>query len=99
MIVEYLRYHIDAARQADFIAAWREAEGPLRASPFALSLDMAQCVKDPTQFILRIEWTSAEDHMQGFRGSAEFRAFLAHVRPYIGDIAEMRHYARLIPQG
>ena len=48
------------------------------------------------QFILRIEWTSAEDHMQKFRKSEEFRAFFAHIRPYLKDISEMRHYERVI---
>ena len=57
---------------------------------------MCQCVENPSQFILRIEWSSAEDHLKGFRGSPEFRAFFAHVRPYVNDIAEMRHYERLV---
>ena len=30
--------------------------------------------------------------MQGFRRSAEFQRFLGHVRSFVGDIAEMRHY-------
>ncbi len=42
--------------------------------------------------MLRIEWDSAEGHLQGFRSSPEFREFFANVRPYVGAIAEMRHY-------
>ena len=30
--------------------------------------------------------------MQGFRKGAHFPAFLAAIRPFIGEIAEMRHY-------
>lgn len=30
--------------------------------------------------------------MQGFRGSAEFRAFFAAIKPYVEQITEMRHY-------
>jgi hypothetical protein len=47
----------------------------------------------PSSFVLRIEWDSAEGHLQGFRRSPEFAPFLAAVRPFIGDIREMRHYA------
>ena len=36
------------------------------------------------QFILRIEWTSADGHMQGFRKSPQFPPFLAAIRPFIG---------------
>ena len=95
MIVEYLRYEIDEARRERFVADYRAASGPLMASPHALSFDMCQCVEDPGQFILRIEWTSAEDHMNGFRGSDNFRAFFGHIKPYVKDIVEMRHYAPL----
>ena len=56
---------------------------------------MARCVEEPSEFILRIEWPSAEAHMQEFRGSPAFRAFFAHVRPFVGDIREMRHYEPL----
>ena len=34
-----------------------------------------------------------EAHLHGFRRGPAFPAFLAAIRPYIGDIAEMRHYA------
>jgi hypothetical protein len=43
---------------------------------------------------LRIEWDSVDGHMQGFRSSPEFRTFFAAIRPYIGDIQEMRHYEK-----
>ena len=95
MIVEYLRYQIDSDRQEAFIAAYQAAKEPLLASPYALSFDICQCVEDPGEFILRIEWTSAEDHLQRFRGSDDFRALFAHIRPYLDDIVEMRHYERL----
>ena len=44
--------------------------------------------------VLRITWTSAEDHLQGFRGGDRFPEFLAAIRSYVGDIEEMRHYER-----
>jgi heme-degrading monooxygenase HmoA len=95
MIVEYLRYQIDATRQEKFIADYKAASVPLLASPYAQSLDIAQCVEDPTQFILRIEWISAEDHLNGFRGSQNFKDFFVHIKPYLADIVEMRHYQAL----
>jgi quinol monooxygenase YgiN len=94
MIVEYLRYDIDETRQDAFIAAYKAAALPLLASPYAASFDMCRCVEDPSQFILRIEWTSAEDHMKGFRESHHFKEFFDHVTPFLKDIREMRHYDR-----
>jgi hypothetical protein len=43
--------------------------------------------------VLRIEWDSADGHMQGFRRSPQFREFLPHIQPYIKQILEMRHYS------
>jgi len=92
MIVEYLRYTIDDARQAQFIADYKNASTPLQESPHCEAYEFCQCVEDPSQFIIRIQWTSAEDHLQKFRGGKEFKAFFPHIKPYLDDIDEMRHY-------
>ena len=95
MTLEYIRYEIPESQRAAFIAAYAAAKGPLMASPYSRAFDLCQCAEDPGQFILRIEWTSAEDHMERFRGSAEFRTFFAHIKPFLRNILEMRHYKRI----
>lgn len=95
MIVEYLRYTIDEPRQASFISDYKNASIPLQQSAFCEQYEFCQCVEDPSKFTIRIQWTSAEDHMQRFRGSEEFKAFFPYIKPYLGDIDEMRHYEAL----
>ncbi len=56
--------------------------------------ELTQCAQDATQFILRIDWVSAEAHMEGFRRGPNFPSFLALIRPFISEIAEMRHYEK-----
>ena len=92
MIVEYLRYTVPVDRQSDFVRDYVAAREPLLRSPYARAFEICRCTEDPSRFILRIEWTSAEDHLKGFRGSPEFREFFTHVQPYVGLIDEMRHY-------
>jgi quinol monooxygenase YgiN len=92
MIVEYIRYAIADDRRTAFESAYAEAQTSLATSPHCLGWELARCSEDPGQYVLRIEWDSAEGHMQGFRQSAEFRGFFAAIRPYVGDIQEMRHY-------
>jgi quinol monooxygenase YgiN len=92
VIVEYIRYTIPAERRDAFERGYAEASAALAASPHCLAYDLARCVEDPTQYVLRIDWDSADGHMQGFRRSPEFRTFFAAVRPFVSDIAEMRHY-------
>ena len=92
MIVEYVRYTLAPERREAFEAAYGAAQASLAASPHCLAWELTRCSEDPGQYTLRIEWDSSEGHLQGFRRSAEFGAFFAAVRPFVGDIQEMRHY-------
>ncbi len=92
MVVEYIRYKISSERQEDFIEAYSRASKQLDSSEHCLGYELTQCEEEPESFILRIEWTSTDDHLNGFRKSQDFMAFLNQVRPFFNDIAEMNHY-------
>ena len=99
MIVEYIRYKIPPAEAARFEQDYVEAARSLDASAHCLGYELACCLDEPGSYILRIEWDSVEGHMQGFRGSAGFRAFFAAIKPYVEMIEEMRHYRTTTVQG
>jgi quinol monooxygenase YgiN len=92
VIVEYIRYNIDEARRNAFEKAYVQAGQSLTASTHCLSYELSRCTEDARQYILRIEWDSADGHMKGFRSSPEFKTFFAAIQPYVKDIEEMRHY-------
>jgi quinol monooxygenase YgiN len=92
MIVEYVRYRIAEERRGGFEAAYARAAVPLVASAHCLRYELSRCLEDPSYYVLRIEWDSLDGHLEGFRRSPEFRDFLGQIRPYVGDIEEMRHY-------
>ena len=92
MIVEYIRYSIDAARAEAFEEGYRHAAESLDASEHCERYEVSRCSEDPTSYVVRIEWDSAEGHLAGFRQSPEFRTFFEAVRPFVNDIEEMRHY-------
>ena len=94
MTIEYIRYRIPTEQQEEFEGACTKAQQSLKDSPHCHGYELARCVEEPECYILRIEWDSVEGHMQGFRQSAEFREFFTHVRPFIPQIEEMRHYDR-----
>jgi quinol monooxygenase YgiN len=93
MIIEYIRYEIADADTDAFMNGYEAARASLDASRHCLAYELSRCTEEPTSFILRIEWDSAEGHLQGFRKAPEFASFLAPVRPFINHIREMRHYA------
>lgn len=90
--VEYIRYRIPHERAGEFLDAYRAASTPLKASEYCLGYDLTQCVEEPDRFILRIRWTSVDDHLEKFRRSTQFRTFLSHIAPFVRDIEEMQHY-------
>jgi len=92
MIVEYLRYKIAEAQRAAFEAAYEKAQSSLQASSHCLGYELSHCVEESGCYILRIEWDSIDGHLKGFRSSPEFQSFFAHVRPFVNNIEEMRHY-------
>jgi len=94
MIVEYIRYTIPEDQADDFLAAYATAAAALDAAPECLSYELSRGHEEPERWILRIEWTSAADHEQGFRGGPHFPAFFAAIRPFVDQIDEMKHYER-----
>ena len=92
MIVEYIRYQIPENLSTEFEMAYEEAKEKLLRSEFCHHYEISRCVEKPESYIIRIEWNSIDDHMQGFRNSQEFKEFFVHVRPFFEQIEEMHHY-------
>jgi quinol monooxygenase YgiN len=92
MTVEYIRYELATHTPDDLMKAYADAFPHLEAAPECISYELSQCDEAPQSVILRIEWTSVDDHMNGFRRGPHFPPFLAAIRAFIPEIAEMRHY-------
>ena len=92
--VEYIRYRVPAGSSAEFEAAYARAAVELAAAEQCVEFELARCDEEPSAYILRIVWTSASDHLTGFRGGERFPGFFAAIGPYVSNIEEMRHYTR-----
>ena len=92
MIPEYIRYELKAHSPQELVAAYDAAGEHLRAAPECLGYELCQCADVEDIFILRIDWRSGRDHLEGFRKGPHFPPFLDHIRPFIGEMVEMRHY-------
>ena len=96
MVVEYIRYRVDADRREEFERAYSKAAASLEVSSHCLAYEIARGVEDAQAYVVRIEWDSVEGHEQGFRKSVEFGDFFSAVKPFFDDIEEMRHYETLL---
>ncbi|WP_229070098.1 group II truncated hemoglobin [Actinoplanes sp. DH11] len=91
MTLEYIRYRIPGDTDA-FEQAYARAARFLARAPQCVDYELSRCADEPGTYILRITWTSPEDHLKGFRGGDLFPGFLAEIRPWVEAIDEMRHY-------
>ncbi|MCB1955942.1 MAG: antibiotic biosynthesis monooxygenase [Rhodocyclaceae bacterium] len=92
MIVEYIRYSLGTHTPGELMEAYAAAGAFLSAAPECLGFELTQCAEDAQAFVLRIEWTSADGHLLGFRKGPHFPPFLAAIRAFVPEISEMRHY-------
>ena len=92
MLVEYTRYRIGKDRQQAFEEAYGKAQKYLQDSPHCVKYELSHCEEEPERFVLRIEWVSVDEHLQGFRHEADFKDFFALVQPFFSNIEEMQHY-------
>ena len=93
MTIEYIRYDLVAHEAEEFLHAYGVAAEALRAAPECMAFELARCEEAPRSFVLRIEWQSTAAHLQGFRKGPHLPPFLAAIKPFVGEIAEMRHYS------
>lgn len=96
MIIEYIRYRIATDKQQQFIDAIESACKILADYPDCLNYELTHCEEDKENFIWRIEWTSVDKHLNGFRKSKEFEHFFQLVKSFFSDVQEMNHYKTII---
>lgn len=92
MIVEYVRYRLSAAQVEAFLAGYTEAALVLDRAHHCEGYELSRCVEDEALFTLRILWDSVAGHLDGFRKSPDFAAFLRPIRAFVAAIEEMHHY-------
>ncbi|MFS8200956.1 antibiotic biosynthesis monooxygenase [Streptomyces sp. CWNU-52B] len=97
--IEYTRYLIPEQLSAQFLAAYTRAAVQLAAAPQCVDYELARCEDDFEHFVLRVTWTSTEDHVEGFRESELSTDFAAEVGPFDRFVEETRHYTPTAVRG
>lgn len=99
MIIEYIRYRVAEDLLDGFELAYERAATALRAAPQCVDFELSRSVDEPNRYLLRITWTSVDEHLRGFRGGPLFSGFFGEIKQYVEDIEEMRHYGRTSVHG
>jgi quinol monooxygenase YgiN len=93
--IEIIRYDIPQNQWEQFEKAYDSAGKFLSKSKYCLSYSIIKGSEEPNHYVVIIHWTSEDEHLNGFRKSADFMPFFNLVKPFYNQIQEMKHYNEL----
>jgi heme-degrading monooxygenase HmoA len=91
-ILESAVLDVIPGREADFEAAFAEAEPIIAASEGHLSHQLRRCLEKPGRYLLLVRWRSLEDHTIGFRGSARYQEWRRLLHHFYDPFPTVEHY-------
>jgi heme-degrading monooxygenase HmoA len=95
MDLEHAVLQVQDGQEAAFEAAFEEAKAVIASATGFLSLRLEECVEHPGRYLLLVEWTSIEAHVEGFRGSPAFVEWRALLHHFYDPAPVVEHYERI----
>lgn len=92
MILEHVILDIVAAQEPSFERAFEEATSIISSMAGFRSLRLDRCVERPSRYLLLVEWESIEDHVEGFRKSAEYERWRDLLHRFYEPFPVVEHF-------
>lgn len=92
MILEIAPLRIRAGQEAEFEAAFVEAQRIVAAMPGYLSHALQRCIERPNEYVLLVRWQSLDAHEVGFRQSPEYQAWRQLLHHFYNPFPVVSHY-------
>ena len=92
MVLEHASLKVVKGREDEFERAFIEASSIISAMNGFCSLRLERCLEDRSRYLLLVEWEKLEDHMVGFRGSAEYQRWRELLHHFYDPTPEVDHY-------
>ena len=92
MIVELTQLTISPGRESEFERVFPTAVTLIAGSHGYLAHELRRSIETPNRYLLRVEWSSLEDHTVGFRASAAFAAWRDQVGLFFAAPTVVEHF-------
>ena len=92
MILEVAILNIRPGTNEAFEAAFREASGIIASMPGYRWHELRPCIEADSRYVLLVQWQCLEDHVTGFRGSAEYQKWRALLHHFYDPFPTVEHY-------
>ena len=95
MVLEVAPLQIRAGREAEFEAAFAQAQAIIASMPGYRSHRLMRCLERAGEYLLLVRWDSLEAHEQGFRGSARYLEWKALLHHFYDPFPTVSHYSAI----
>ena len=92
MILEVAILNVIPAREAEFEAAFRQAQPILSTMSGYRSHELRRCIEAANRYILLVHWDRLEDHTIGFRGSPGYQKWKQLLHHFYDPFPVVEHY-------
>ena len=92
MILEVAKLTIKPGQEAEFELAFGEAQSIISSRQGYISHQLQKCIERTNQYILLVNWSSLDDHTEGFRKSPEYEDWRRLLHHFYDPFPEVEHY-------
>jgi heme-degrading monooxygenase HmoA len=96
VILEHALLPVVVGREAEFEAAMTEAKKIIAAMPGFLGMTVSRCLERPGTYLLLVQWERWEDHVDGFRRSAEYEAWRRLLHEFYDPFPVVEHFETVV---
>ncbi len=96
MIQEIAHIEIKPGSEEAFVQGVSAAAPLFQRAPGCHGLSLQRCIEHPASFRLVVDWDTVEDHMVGFRESADFQRWRELVAHCFAQPPQVVHMQTLI---
>jgi heme-degrading monooxygenase HmoA len=93
MILEVSILNVIPGREAEFEAAFRQAQRIISSMNGCRSHELRRCLEAANRYILLVNWDTLEDHTTGFRGSSGYQEWKRLLHHFYDPFPAVEHYA------
>ena len=92
MILEVVILNIIPGQEKEFEAAFAKASPIIAGMNGYRWHQLQHCVEVQNRYLLLVQWETLEDHMVGFRGSAQYQEWRRLLHHFYNPFPTVEHY-------
>lgn len=96
MILEAAILNVIPGKETRFVQDFAIAGQYISAIKGYIKHSLNKCIEQPGKYILLVEWDTLEDHIVGFRQSAEYLEWKKLLHHYYDPFPVVEHYERVV---